>query len=294
MPIRTQRIHKPIRVALGTATPDPLAPPAWACELAAAAGNFALTTAGIADAVSLGAEELEAAVVGAYDSIAQRIGDLPARHPVRLWNHIPDIHGRMDDQRDRYMVFNAGRYRAYATWYGGPHAFDSEVATASGVGHNGTDLVVHCLSAREPGVAVDNPRQVAPHRYSARFGPLPPCFARATVLPGEQMVLVGGTASIRGEDSRHRKSLALQFRETLTNLSRVVQAAHGRTGDQDCLSKFRELRVYHPRSSDRKEIERWLTTGFARDCRVEIAVADLCRQELLVEIEGVAVMGGRS
>src|SRR3954471_15469504 len=201
---------------------DVLLPPGWAMELVRGAtnssehsangepvvdlldaGEFALASARIAGAVEMGADALQRRVTEVYGAIAARIRHLDAKYPVRLWNHIPSIHGRMDDRRDRYMVFNAGRYEAFSNWYGGPEGFDQDIATASGVGHNGADLVVHCLSARTPGIAVANPRQINPHRYSARYGPLPPCFARATVLEAPGLVLVAGTASIRGEDSLH-------------------------------------------------------------------------------------------
>jgi hypothetical protein len=215
---------------------------------------------------------------------------------VRLWNHIPAITARVDDRRDRYMVFNAGRYRAFANWYGGPGAFDRDVATASGVGHDGGDLVVHCLSARSPGLAVENPRQITPHRYSERYGPLPPCFARATVLKDAGLILVGGTASIQGEDSVHRASLSGQLTETVTNLASVVGAAHARVGSSfhatngaaGWLACYRELRVYYPRAEHGAFLERAVRDQFPAGCRVEMVRADLCRPELLVEIEGVA------
>src|SRR4051812_29811335 len=205
---------------------DDLAPPQWAVDLADGE-TFALATARIVDATAMTPAALQARVREAYDSLASRIRGGPAKYPVRLWNHIPSIHAPMDAGRDRYMVFNAGRYEAFAGWYGGPEAFGRDVATASGVGHDGRDLVIHCLSARDPGIAIDNPRQVAPHRYSTKYGPLPPCFARATVLADARRVLVGGTASIRGEDSLHLTSLSQQFEETLENLASVVAAAHG-------------------------------------------------------------------
>jgi enamine deaminase RidA (YjgF/YER057c/UK114 family) len=229
-------------------------------------------------------------VTEVYDAIDARLRPLPARHLVRLWNHIPSIHQRMDARRDRYMVFNAGRFKAFSNWYGGIRAFDRKVATASGVGHDGTDLVVHCLASRAGGTAVDNPRQIAPHRYSTRYGPLPPCFARGTLLSDAGLILVGGTASIRGEDSLHVDSLTPQMRETLTNLAAVVASANGaELGDERVwLARYRDLRVYHPKAEDRPAIEKLLREAFPASCRIELRKAELCRAELLVEIEGVA------
>jgi hypothetical protein len=310
---------------------DQTAAPAWAVERVGAeaevcdageadgdivvrvadGGAYALTTARVLGAAALDAAALERRVTEAYAAIVGRIGRLGAATPVRLWNHIPSIHERMDGRRDRYMVFNAGRYRAFAGLYGGPEAFGREVATASGVGHRGDDLVVHCLSAREAGRAVENPRQIAPHRYSEKYGPLPPCFARATVLRGAGLILVGGTASIRGEDSLFPASLQLQMAETLTNLASVVEAAQGtasssssstapskgggdasRPSREAWLRRYRDVRVYFPRPADGEAIEAAARQAFGPACRVEMCRADLCRAELLVEIEGVAALEG--
>jgi hypothetical protein len=283
---------------------DDVAAPVWANELIAGAtpriaggcevrdaGEFALVSSRVVDAAGMDAAALENRVAELYGSLAHAVNGMAAHHPVRLWNHIPAIHESMDARRDRYMVFNAGRYKAFAQWLGGPEALDRQVATASGVGHNGRDLVVHCLSARTAGVAVDNPRQIAPHKYSQRWGPLPPCFARGTVLRDRGLILVGGTASVRGEDSLHVGSLPMQVRETLINLATVIESACGGSGqrdERDLLAQYRELRVYYPRPADAGEIEAIVRDALAPECRIEMRRADLCRAELLVEIEGVA------
>lgn len=288
---------------------DILSPPAWALEFVRGAraskqpgvdlldaGEYALASARIVDAVTFSADALQRRVTEVYGAIGASLRHLDVKYPVRLWNHIPSIHARMDDRRDRYMVFNAGRYEAFASWYGGPQGFDQEVATASGVGHDGADLIVHCLSSRTRGIAVANPRQINPHRYSTRYGPLPPCFARATVLKALGLVLVGGTASIRGEDSLHNTNLPLQMHETLTNLASVVETAQAKVGggpvaEEEWLARYREIRVYYPRVADAEELEAMVRGAFSADCRVEMRRADLCRAELLVEIEGVAELG---
>jgi chorismate lyase/3-hydroxybenzoate synthase len=200
----------------------------------------------------------------------------------------------MDGGRDRYMVFNAGRYAAFCQWYGGADQFSKNIPTASGVGHRGADLVIHCLGAAQPGIAVENPRQVPPYRYSKRFGPLPPCFSRATVLDDAttSRVLVGGTASILGEESVHLSKLDDQFRETVENLATLLRAAAHSIGTEvagsDVLSSLREVRVYFPNATDRSKLEQMLHEQFDRRADVELIEADLCRQELLVEIEGSA------
>ena len=87
------------------------------------------------------------------------------------------------------------------------------------------------MAAGLPGKPVENPRQRAAYRYSGKYGPLPPCFARATLVPGtraaERTLLIGGTASVCGEASVHAGDLVAQTAETFRNLDALIRAAGG-------------------------------------------------------------------
>lgn len=246
------------------------------------------------DALSLDSEAFRAAAYRAYCRIARRVADQKRAHPVRIWNFIPAILGPLGKLPHRYMVFNAGRFEAYERWLGNRERFDRKVATATGVGHFGDDLVIHCLTTVEPGVPVENPRQVAAYCYSRRYGPLPPCFARATRVGdrARPLLLVGGTASVLGEDSAHCGDLSAQTRETFANLASVVGAAlgeeSGQSSDAALLARYRSLRVYYVRGGDVPALRDALQAAFPSSTRIETVQADLCRPELLVEIEGVA------
>jgi chorismate lyase/3-hydroxybenzoate synthase len=259
-----------------------------------ASAAFTLVTVRRPGATDLAPAEFEACTRSAYATIARRLRDAAAPHAVRFWNYIPDIHrqcgggGSGGGQIDRYMCFNAGRFAACSDWFGGPDSFERMLATGSGVGHAGPDLVIHALATGRPGTAVENPRQVPAYRYSARFGPRPPCFARATVIRPDgaaPLLLVGGTASIRGEESVHVGDLRAQTLETFENLASLVRSACGGAGG---LERFGELRVYHSRGSDRDAIDALVRPAFPGVRAVEYVRADLCRRELAVEIEGVA------
>lgn len=283
--------------------------PAWVCAMmqdASAASDgadcivshtpdAALVSARVPGAARLTATAMRAATTACYDRIASALSRLDARHPVRFWNNIPGIHDDMGDGQDRYMVFNAGRFDAFAKWYGSPATFDQRVATASGVGHDGDDLVIHCLASSASGRAIDNPRQIPPYRYSRKYGARPPCFARATITTEPRPVLlVGGMASIVGEDSSHLNELAEQTEETLTNLAAVVNAAAGLHQDADppaALARFTELRVYIPNQQHVERLALLLPSRFPNVRQIELVRAALCRSELLVEIEGVADLG---
>lgn len=299
---------------------ETLAPPTWARQLVTGArrpiyadcssGLESSVTSGprgtlvsvrLRDAASAPADVLEARTVETYQLIRAAVASSENRWPVRVWNFIPHIHQPLDAERDRYMVFNTGRFKAYCDWFGGRENFPGRVPTASGVGHRGTDLAIHCLAVDRPGTSIENPRQVPAFGYSRRYGPQPPCFARGTLLPTgadrSHALLIGGTASIRGEQSMYVESLEQQTDETLANLASLIRAAAEQAGttlaedDESALATMRSMRVYHPRESDRDWIASTVSRRFpnaAVAAEIEFHRADLCRAELLIEIEGVA------
>lgn len=262
-------------------------------------GALCLTTLEVKRASAFDADSFVQATAEAYRRILGTLASIEAAHPLRVWNSVPDILQPLGELPHRYMAFNAGRFLAYRERYGSPQRFPSTLATASGTGHTGSSLMIHCLSSVEPGKPLENPRQLPSYRYSARYGPQPPCFARATLaeIPpgGARRLLVGGTASVLGENSAHVADLVAQFEETANNLKALLIAAPGvdRTGSASdrALSRFRHLRVYYTDRGARGTIESLVEERFDSLESLEYVHCDLCRPELLIEIEGVAEIG---
>lgn len=299
------------------AEPEELRPPRWVLDLVGVeAGawtapsadvpvqtcrrdDWTLFSAAVFHADKLSGDAFRSATRSAYHALFAAARDCATPYFVRFWNFIPDIHRSDPHGVDRYMVFNAGRHGAFEAWYGSAESFDEAVPTATGIGGGGTDLVIHGLAHPLPGVQIHNPRQQPPHRYSNRFGPLPPCFARATLVGESQghLLLIGGTASVCGEESLHDGQLEAQTEETFANLNSVVRAAVVQTGgatearsvnDSARIVSLRDLRVYYRRAKDRETVDRLIAERVPSGIPVEFCQADICRRELLIEIEGTA------
>jgi chorismate lyase/3-hydroxybenzoate synthase len=303
------------------AVPTRLAPrpPLWVNELLGDAPHTVITpdgvtmattagfgqfTTSIERASSLTPEALRHRVTEAYVAIGEAMGSR-RQHPIRFWNFVPGPGDPLGPGLDRYMAFNAGRHDAYARWYGTPRAFSHALATASAVGVQGTDLVIVCLAAQVPGIPIENPRQTSSWQYSTRYGPKPPCFARATIVThsGERRLLIGGTASIVGEDSTHLGDPIRQVEETVANLSALIAAAKAVPGarraapirgrfrsDVEDISRLRDVRVYVANADDAALIRAQVVASFPGMTRLEMTLSQICRPELLVEIEGIAVL----
>lgn len=241
----------------------------------------------VPSAARLSAEGLRACVAEVFSLVREGLRESGFPHAVRMWNFLPGIHVRMGEGLDRYRVFNLGRFDAFADWFGaeGPESSTPLLPAASAVGHCGDYLVVSALGLRTAGAPVENPRQTPAFAYSVAHGPRPPCFARATVaeLPAGPRLLVSGTASIRGEDSVHPGSLALQLAETFENIDRLASSVRG--SDRFDLSGVESARVYFPRPADRALLASSVSARLPVTASVEFFPAWVCRSELLVEVE---------
>ncbi|MEK6703182.1 MAG: hypothetical protein AABZ53_13025 [Planctomycetota bacterium] len=236
---------------------------------------------------------LESAVEQMIALSLDGLGETAFDQPARLWNFLPGIGEPIGQGLDRYRVFNIARHRVFEAWFGAAALQAGRIPTASCVGHAGLALSTHALGTRGASVPVENPRQIPAFAYSTKFGPRPPCFSRAGLVEveGKRFLFVAGTSSVCGEESVHDGSLESQLRETVLNLRAVV--AQGRRGgygakEADVAPELKGVlatRIYHRRPQDRQAIARALPSELVQEADVEFVLADICRPELLVEIE---------
>jgi enamine deaminase RidA (YjgF/YER057c/UK114 family) len=193
------------------------------------------------------------------------------------------------------MAFNAARHAGYRAVHDATGALPAAMATASGVGAPDDGFHLYCVATLDRAVPIENPRQVPAYEYSPKYGPLPPCFSRAMLVRSPSPLLViGGTASVRGEDSVHPGDLSRQLGETLLNLSTLVGegcAAAGLHLDGDALGAFVSLRAYVVDAASLSGVRDALAHACGLPAHeVDVRVAHLCRPDLLVEVEGVAAL----
>jgi chorismate lyase/3-hydroxybenzoate synthase len=166
------------------------------------------------------------------------------------------------------------------------------------VGSDGESLVVWFLASAHRGLARENPRQVSAYSYPPCYGPRSPSFARATRCPESagDWLLLSGTASIVGHRSVGAGDVERQLEETLDNLEHLLLPRSARPTGRDggrCLlvqepSRVHALKVYIRRAEDLPLVRAGVEARFGSDLPVLYMQADICREELLVEIEGVA------
>jgi len=230
---------------------------------------------------------MDALAFDLYARLLRGVANAGYPHLLRVWNYVPRIHERSSGI-EGYMAFCKGRSEAFAAHLG--EAFPGRLPAASAVGCPGDVLVVHALASREPGRHVENPRQTAAYRYPERYGPKSPSFARGTVAPAAWggTVFVSGTASIVGHESVFPGDPARQAEETMRNIEAVLDGA-GVPGRGGPLGKrLRSLRAYVRFPADLEAIRSAVTTAAGTDVPTAWLQAEICREELLVEIEATA------
>lgn len=201
----------------------------------------------------------------------------------RVWNYLPDINAESHGI-ERYRQFNSGRENAFRSCH---QPLTGNVPAASALGSFKGSLNVSFLAGSIGPVAFENPRQISAYHYPDKYGPCPPLFSRANLVRfGKKLVLfISGTASIVGHQSLHENDVIAQCRETLLNIETIVKEAN-RILKGNCFDAAQLLfKVYVRRSEDASEIRAEINRYFGLPVQALFLQADICRRELLIEIE---------
>lgn len=232
------------------------------------------------------AEDLAAQTAALYaDLIA--VSQAHGRKLARIWNYVPDINGTSAGGLETYRVFCLGRAKAFdgANWSG-------PLPAASAVGGESGVLAVMFAAARSRPQASENPEQVPAYEYPADYGPRAPSFSRAMRVEadGKRWTFISGTAAIKGHLSRAAGDLSGQLECTLDNL-RIISVACG-LGERLAAGRKceRHFKVYLRQAGHLAAAKAVLEESLFREGdRVAWVRADICRAELLIEIEATVL-----
>lgn len=216
---------------------------------------------------------------------------------VRQWNYLEQITG-MNEGRQRYQDFNDVRSGFYdaVSWRKGYPA-------ATGIGTQWGGLLIDFTAVKTEEekcqfLPLDNEWQVAAHAYSQKVllgkeitghKKTTPKFERAKVLLSDKegMIYVSGTAAIRGEQSLAGVGILKQTETTLENIGFLISQRNllkvGISGE----GQLQMIRIYLKHAEDLAVVEEYVRQCFG-PMPVSYLLADICRAELLIEVEGIA------
>ncbi len=224
-------------------------------------------------------------------SVFQKIGaifsreNMPVNSIIRQWNYIGDITGYYGGIQN-YHQFNLARSHFYdpANWENGYPA-------ATGIGITAGVVIVRleAMEASSPdikNIAINNNLQVPAHQYSTEVlaghdqTSGAPKFERARLLEDEVTctVFISGTAAIRGEKSMAPDDAAEQTRITMENIFNLIPAGK---------APVFEVFIIYLKCEQDFTLVKMVAEKILPEVSPVYVVGKLCRDELLVEMEGV-------
>ena len=227
-----------------------------------------------------------------YCGILDHLDALGFSNLLRIWHYLPDIH-RDEHALERYKRFSLGRYEAFVAK---GRAIITDAPAASAVGKRSGNTVIYFLAAPRPGMPIENPRQVSAYSYPAQYGPRGPTFSRALFATWDdrKQLYISGTASIFGHLSQHEGDADAQAVETVLNLRSVMDEALARGVIDVRRNTELSFKVYLRQPDFRAVAEARLREAFGPAPSIIYLHSDICRRELLLEIEVVCAAGSRA
>jgi chorismate lyase / 3-hydroxybenzoate synthase len=222
----------------------------------------------------------------AYQEIFDVLNETEHRHLIRIWNYLPDINAQAGDD-ERYRHFNSARQMAFRK---SGRATMGTVPAACALGSpTGSPISIYFLAARRPPKMIENPRQTSAYLYPPKFGKHSPIFSRACVWgeSGAGNLFISGTASIVGHETIHPGDVVAQTRETMINIGALLDEANRVVGAVRYSLDGLQFKVYVRKPPDLAAIEATLSQLLTSADDIVYLQADVCREDLLVEIEAI-------
>lgn len=214
----------------------------------------------------------------------------------RYWLYLKNINGK-----ERYAKLNKARTEYFESlnfsrrW--GVKDRKS-YPSSTGIGTKEPNILIELIALQGDAelIPIENPFQIRTDDYSKEqsVGTYTPKFCRAMVLrtDGFTKIFVSGTASIVGGETKHPDDVDAQTKETIHNIKRLLSEnnlrCYGLNKSVE-LKDFLQLRVYIKKKGHFERVKSICEKNFP-NIPVLYLNADVCREDLLVEIEGLAMI----
>ncbi len=247
----------------------------------------------LADTILDSIEQQSDSIFEKIEKIFQ-IENIPVQNIIRQWNYIGNITS-LSNKIQHYQAFNDSRSRFYSQtkW---PDGYPAATGISMSIDIVLVSLVAILGKSELKVIPIDNSLQKPAHKYSnsvlvGKNIKTTPKFERAKLVLNAKVGLfyISGTAAIRGEQSMKELNVAIQTKQTIENILYLLSEKNLEFNNINEKIKFEieNVRVYIKNEEDyslvKAEVER-----FWKDKEVIYTFATICRDELFVEIEGIA------
>lgn len=211
---------------------------------------------------------------------------------IRQWNYLPRICDINNNRKSEYSIFNSIRKDFYLR----DKIKIFPAATGIGISGKIAQIIVFSLKGNFIKYQIENNLQTSAYHYSentivseskTKFAT--PMFSRGVILEVEnkKTFFLSGTASIRGEDTIGDDIIA-QFNTTIENIKYLISQENieKQINKKYKLVKPNYLKIYIKDRNQLGLIQNKIQLAFP-NCDYFIVEADVCRSNLLLEIEGI-------
>ncbi len=227
---------------------------------------------------------------------------LSIHHIIRQWNYVENIAQLEDSDRSvqNYQVFNDVRAKYYEQG-----SFRNGYPAATGIGMTTGGVIVGFIAMSESDQVVikpiHNPRQTDAHEYSGSKlvgdstgimdEKCTPRFERGKMVSfgHKTNIYISGTASIVGEETLYKGDVEQQTITTIDNIYSLFSQNNQKNLGLDfevSQIQFSHLRVYVKHKDDITTVKSICESKLK--CKSSLYLeSDICREDLLVEIEGI-------
>ncbi|MDD4823437.1 MAG: hypothetical protein PHI48_12875 [Bacteroidales bacterium] len=224
-------------------------------------------------------------------------------HVIRQWNYIPRLVEEVDVEGktyQNYQIFNEIRQKYYS-YYKKKDGYPA----ATGIGSSNGVVTISFIAVSdmlcEDSYELSNPNQIDAYNYGQEVligDPLleqqkkTPLFERGKVLCESEhsTFFISGTASILGQETVHVGDVAGQTEQTIQNITSLMSPDASKSAaqiiDMNSSKEVSYLRVYIKDKSDFPVVRQICENQYGADSCINYVEAEVCRTNLLVEIEG--------
>ena len=222
----------------------------------------------------------------AYTEIYHCLENTSCKHLLRTWNFFPGI-TTTDPQQPKlnhYETFCRGRLQAMQACGVKTKVYPA----ATVIGNHENKFQIYFLASDTPGVAVENPRQTSAFDYPVEDRHTQPLFSRGLIKTWGQRThfYVSGTASIVGHKTLHVDDVCEQLNEAINNVETLVAHANDKYQTQlNAQDDLLYMKVYIRHRENVEQIKQVLAARLSSTTPRALLLGDMCRENLLVEIE---------
>lgn len=252
------------------------------------ATNWKVVSATIPDGVDDSYQKMQEALHNIESQLSKH--GFTYQDVIRTWIYVGGI-THFSNGVENYEAINLSRKNYYDRIFGAKTL--TKYPASTGIGMDNRDIVITVLAYRkrpfEEVSAVENMAQTAAWNYPSHLAKISPTFSRAYRIdtPSGTLSLISGTASIIGAETVHIGDVQAQVGVTIDNLERVIASSIRQSDIIDPLSTVIQYVCYIKNPGDFEKVRQICNSRLPLSANRLFVKADVCRDNLLVEIEAV-------